>query len=417
MSNEVTNSGGESGESGQSQVEPQSANGGGRRASAALVAAGLIVVSATLYAINVYRINAGHDRFEKACQVAAREGDWDYMRKVAEEWLAWTPGHADALWRAAEAAQQQDRHGDLVEILAQIPSTDPNFVYGLAEKAGVEWSELNMPLNALRTSEQVIGSEPRHTDSHSRVISFYAMTLQRVDMLRAIRRAIQAGAEPRESYCYLIMADILSFTNAAEQNQRWLRGAPDEARFKVALAVTTAMDVISGMETSPTAEMIELSQQAKKQLAGFLETYPNDSVLLSFLLYRAYRGGDIGRVSELLTRVSGNAAEDHMVWVIRAWYHTQVEEYEDAEKAIQQAIRLHPLSPLAHHEYANLLRVQQRPEVEREQRLAAYGRELRSEILLQPSAVDLSAALLLKIQSYADSCGDMETASALAARF
>jgi len=48
--------------------------------------------------------------------------------------------------------------------------------------------------------------------------------------------------------------------------------------------------------------------------------------------------------------------------------------------------------------------------------LATYGRDLRSEILLLPSAVDLTPVLLVKIQSYAESCGDPEAAAALAKR-
>ena len=376
----------------------------------------LLAALATGYALNEWRVSTGHDRFEKACLQARREGDWDYMRQTAEEWLRWSPGRAQAMWFAAESAQQQDRHDDLIEILDGIPRTDPNIAFGLAEKAGLQWSELNKPLQALQTSLEVLAIEPRHVDSHSRVISFYAMTLQRVRMLEAIRAAIRAGAEPREAYCYLIMSDALSFTNGAELNQRWLRGAPDDDRFKIALAVTTAMDLAASRESSPTEEVLELNREANLQLEGFLETWPGDPILLTFLMHQAYRNEQVQKMEKLLGQVTETLAQDHMVWVYKAWYHTMVDELEEAEEAIIRAIRIHPLSQLAHQEYAKILCALQRPEVEREQQIAAYGRELRSEIMRQPSAADLSLPLLVKIMSYADSCGDTEVAAALAAR-
>ena len=65
---------------------------------------------------------------------------------------------------------------------------------------------------------------------------------------------------------------------------------------------------------------------------------------------------------------------------------------------------------------SDLLRVQQRPELAKEQQLASYARDLRGEILLLPSAVSLTPVLLVKIQSYAESCGDSLVATTLGRR-
>ena len=105
-----------------------------------------------------------------------------------------------------------------------------------------------------------------------------------------------------------------------------------------------------------------------------------------------------------------------MIWVYRAWYHNMVEELPAAEEAILEALRLHPISPLAHHEYANLLRKQGRPEVERHQKLAGEGRELRTQLIQLPTAADLSSMHLQRIQEYASDCGDELVARALAKR-
>jgi tetratricopeptide (TPR) repeat protein len=355
-------------------------------------------------------------QFQSRCEQAKREGLWAELRVAAEEWSDWDPADSRPRWLAAEAAQEQDEFQDLADCLGRIPPSDPNYAFALAEKANVEWTALNKPLLALQTSEQAVQLEPRLTDTHSRIISFYAMTGQRIAMLKAIRAALQANAEPREAYTYLIMADVLSFSNGSELNEKWIQSNPDEVRFKISLAVNTAMQLAMNQDTSPTPEIQELNLQAKQQLGWFLEKFPHDPVLLSYLMHQAYRTGDVQGMAGLLQSVDDSAAADHMVWVYRGWYHIQMQEYAEAEKSLQEAIRIHPLSPLAHHEYASLLRVQQRPELPREQRLATYGRDLRSEILLLPSAVDLTPVLLVKIQSYAESCGDPEAAAALAKR-
>ena len=153
-----------------------------------------------------------------------------------------------------------------------------------------------------------------------------------------------------------------------------------------------------------------------ESLKQFLENQPGDPVLLSYMLHRAYLAGDVDGAAKLLLQVDDRGIDDHMIWVYRSWYHTMVDEFEDAEKSILEAIQLHPMSPLAHHEYTNLLRRLQRPEVADQQRIAAYGKQLRSEIMQIETASDLTPALLLKIQSFAEACGDAEIAKSIEKR-
>jgi hypothetical protein len=74
------------------------------------------------------------------------------------------------------------------------------------------------------------------------------------------------------------------------------------------------------------------------------------------------------------------------------------------------------MSPLVHHELANILRRSESPDVEKHQQLAAAGRELRTRVLQLPSAVDLNEALLREIQQYASDCGDTLVTNALTRR-
>ncbi len=353
--------------------------------------------------------------FRQQCEAARIAEDWRFERQIAGQWAAWDPDAGRAWWYAAEAAQNLEDYEDLADCLGQVPKSDPKALIALVEKANLEWTALNRPMSAIQTSQQILAIEPRITEIQSRVISFYAMNLQRAPMLKAIRAAMTIGSEPKESYPYLVMADILTFSNGEKLNSRWLASAPDEIRFKVALAVHMSMNFTQSAEAGESPEVIELHREAKQQLQWFLDKLPHDPVLLTHIMHRAYRESDLTRMGELLQLIDEQSIDDHMVWVFRGWYHLETGDLDDAEEALREALRLHPLSPLAHHESAKLLRKMQRPEaeIEREQRLAATGRELRTALLQTPTAVEASAKLLAEIQAYAEACGDEQVSQAL----
>ncbi len=354
--------------------------------------------------------------FRLACEAACEAHDWTSLREISGKWVQWDSTVARGWWYAAEAAQELQDLEDLAYCLGQVPESDPKAIVAYTEKANLEWTALNRPLDAIRTSTHVLEMDARVLEIHSRVISYYAMTMQRAPMLKAIRAAIIAGAEPKETYTYLMMADFLAFTNGDSINTIWLAAEPDEIRFKIGLAIQTAVKLTMNQESLRTEESVELNQVAAQQLNWFLENQPGDPVLLSYMLHRAYLAGDVDGAAKLLLQVDDRGIDDHMIWVYRAWYHTMVDEFEDAETSILEAIRLYPMSPLAHHEYTNLLRRLQRPEVANQQRIAAYGKQLRSEIMQIETASDLTPALLLQIQSYAEACGDAEIAKSIEKR-
>ena len=354
--------------------------------------------------------------FRSACEAACEASDWTGLRDISGRWVQWDSTAARGWWYAAEAAQELEDLEDLADCLGQVPESDPKAIVAYTEKANLEWTALNRPLDAIRTSTHVLEMDGRVLEIHSRVISYYAMTMQRAPMLKAIRAAITARAEPKETYTYLMMADFLAFTNGDSINTLWLAAEPDEIRFKIGLAIQTAVKVTMNEESLRTEQSVELNKEAAQQLNWFLENQPGDPVLLSYMLHRAYLAGDVDGAAKLLLQVDDRGIDDHMIWVYRAWYHMMVDEFDEAEKSILEAIRLHPMSPLAHHEYTNLLRRLQRPEVADQQRIAAYGKQLRSDIMRIETASDLTPALLLQIQSYAEACGDGEIAKSIQKR-
>ncbi len=160
-----------------------------------------------------------------------------------------------------------------------------------------------------------------------------------------------------------------------------------------------------------------MAEEAGRQLDSFLEANPDNPVLLSFMMNQAYRNGDTARMAELLEKVGEKSSDDHMMWVYRGWFHAQAGETQQALDSIQQALKLHPMSPLAHHEYAAILRMQQAPDAARQQRIASYGRELRTQLMQMPSAADLTPLLLVQLHSYAKECGDEQIAAGITSRF
>lgn len=357
-------------------------------------------------------------QFRQECDEARRSEDWRTERQIAKAWTTWDPHAAEAWWFAAESAQELEDHDDMAFCLGQIPRDDPKALMAYIEKANLEWTVLNRPLDAVVTSKLVLGIDPRITEIQARLISFYAMNLQRTELLKTIRSAIAAKGEPREAYVYLMLADLITFSNGSELNSRWLASSPDEIRFKIALAVHTAANIFQNADATSAPDAVEMQQEAERQLEWFLKSAPHDTPLLVYLMSRAYDAGNVERVGELLQNVDDASADDHMVWVYRGWYHTEMKEFTQAEEAIREALRLHPLSALAHHEYAKLLRLQQRPaaEVAHEQKLATEGKAIRAKLVLQASVRDVSWDIFEQILQYAADCDDQFIANALIRR-
>lgn len=343
--------------------------------------------------------------------------NWAEQERIARDWSAWDPASANAWLFLAEASYEQDDAEHAAEYLGRVPPDDPKAIPAYLEQTNLEWTHLNEPLKGLATCERILGIDSRVLDAHGRIISFYTMTAQRVEMIAAIRRAIASGAEPPEVYTYLMLSESLSFTNASELVARWLSSAPENEQLRVGLGVQTALSLAQNAASTGNADARELEAAAVHRLEEFLETYPNNPVLLGFLLEHYQVAGDTDQVGRLLARVPDSAANDHLLWVFRGWYHAINQEFEEAEQAFREALRLFPLSERGHHEYASLLRQLQRSDdTLREQELAITGKKIRTRLLERSNARELTHALLVEIAAYARACGDEQVATALQGR-
>jgi tetratricopeptide (TPR) repeat protein len=381
---------------------------------------GVAFLSLSLIAGGAYpgwRIWQRHS-FEKQCQFARAQQDWRTERNIAERWIQVDPENGRPWWLAAEAAQNLEDLPSLAKYLAGVPDDDPNVLLAWAEKANLEWTALNQPLQAVKTTERALAVDPQLVNLHSRLISFYALSLQRAPMMKAIRFAIQHNAEPREAYAYILMADALTFVNGEGVNGRWLAAEPGELRFKIGVAVHIAMNYEQNTPQLKLEHAAAMDREAARQLDLFLEKRPHDIVLLTYLMHRAQKSADVERCGELLAQVEDADADDHMVWVFRAWYLRNIGDLAQAETSIQQALQLHPMSAAAHHEYAEILRRRKRPESEinLHQSMAAEATEIRSLVWHEESVDKVSAEVFDRIARYAATCGDQLVADALKGR-
>ena len=121
------------------------------------------------------------------CELARKSGNWNQLEQQATQLRLLQPSHGQPLLLLAESAEMQGQIQKAVDLLGQFPESDVRAPLVLAQKANLEWGQLNQPLHAVKTSEELIRLRPRTTASHGRIISFYAMTLQR-------RASVHSGA-------------------------------------------------------------------------------------------------------------------------------------------------------------------------------------------------------------------------------
>ena len=342
-----------------------------------------------------------------ACEIARKSGNWNQLEQQASQLRSLQPSNGQPLLLLAESAEMQGQLQKAADLLGQFPESDVRAPLVLAQKANLEWGKLNRPLDALKTSEELIRLRPRTISSHARIISFYAMTFQRPELLAAVRRAIEMDAEPREAYTYLMMADALTFSNGISLNSHWKSSATDPTFFEITIAVHTATDRTQRAIAEPNPKNEAAEKEARNEVEALQRRYPSNRILLGFLLDRCLEEGNVLRAAELLRQVAPEDSNDHLLWIHRGWYHTSQREFDSAETCFQKAIKLHPLSWLARREFATLLRKQQKAdEAEKLLQMVLTARELRKDLLKLQSAREITEELVLRIANYAESCGD-----------
>lgn len=340
---------------------------------------------------------------------------WSDMELAARQWTRLQPSEADCWLYLAIALEEQ---GDLEaseKALQSLPDRKSKSVQGLLELSNLQFGPLNKPLAGVATCERILSLRPQILEAHRRLIFFDALCVQRAQMTSRIYRSIELGCEPREVYVYLMLGEAPIFTNGFETVNHWLQRDPSSELFLVARTVQMAENL--ALLKNPTSQSQAQLEQAERLLTGYRQQFPANRVVLWFFLKNAARRSDVESVGKLLASVPDDAGDEGVFWRYRGWFHSQRDEFADAELAYRKAVELTPLDFQIWHEWADVLRKKgELPEAAKLQAVAAEGRQLRLSLQQLKDASTITDTQLNQIRIYAHKCGDNRVAQALARR-
>ncbi|MCA9060207.1 MAG: tetratricopeptide repeat protein [Planctomycetaceae bacterium] len=380
----------------------------GRRCLIVALIAG-ILVGAGLGGARWYRARQ-LERLQTQCRDVADSEEWEQLQTLAEEWLQWDESAVDAWLYLGESRSQTGDYAGAVDALSRIPDDNEKSYPALLIASELQFEALNQPLDAVETIQRLLQKTPRSTTARQRLIYFYAVTLQRQQMIEAIRAAIHTQSEPPEAYVYLIIADHLSFSNGMAEAEKWLRSSPDSEVFQVA----RVLQLIDRIENAETPAPESLSRSAYAELARLTEQFPENVALRRYHVEAAARDQDMDRMEKLFTVEPDAAAEDSVILRHKAWFLLRSGKVDEAEQAIKRSLQLFPLD---WHSWNELSAVNRRlgklDDAEATAKIALVGKELRKELVQLPNARALNADHLQRIGEYAELVGDMQVVSSV----
>jgi tetratricopeptide (TPR) repeat protein len=159
-------------------------------------------------------------------QRAVSARNWSRAEATATRWTKLAPDSSDAWMQLSNALYQQKKYEAALECLNKIVAPPTKVEMANLAKMELQFGPLNRAIEGAATCVAIISTNPRATVARQQLIQFLAMTLQRTRLVREVRSAIDAGAEPSDSYFYLFFIDVLPFANGAELNRHFLSGDP-----------------------------------------------------------------------------------------------------------------------------------------------------------------------------------------------
>jgi tetratricopeptide (TPR) repeat protein len=370
---------------------------------------------------------------------AYEEGHWQRLELVTRRWQEKDPQAAMAWLLAAEAANQQGSPGRMASYLERMPPSDPQTPAALLDLATAYFGPLNQPTKGEAACLRSLELASDNVEARRRLVFYYSMTLQRQKLIRAAREAIAAGNDAPETYVYLIGADWLTLSNAADYNGKWLQSGDDPENFLVAYLIhwagSTGLDSTTDDHVSEEEEvsmepglrkridaLLGGSNRSewgdhRQKIASCLKEYPNNSELIAYQLKIASADGDVDKVSEWLSRVPDTASGDNRFFHYKGWLHDALGESELAIEAYRTALRLNPFDWRSQMKLGAALRlVGDDDEADRLATLGIAGKELRETILQLKDVQSIPMAVLEKMRDYCRRCGDEMVAAGLDGR-
>jgi len=311
----------------------------------------LIGCMAIAYGITSHSRRNAAVNLGRQCREFSAAKNWESLARASQTWSEVEPQKADPWLFRAEAAEAVKDWENVVRFLDRIPRTDSRMPAALVRKAVAEFEVLNRPWDGVRTCDELLEIEPRVLIAHKQTIFFFAMTLQRKEMVRRIRQAIHVRRESPESYVYLISASWLYSGSLYRHNNKWLESDPDSELFQVG----RAMQVYASQAKTDLEHKAEFEHIPEPE--ALLERYPHNLELVAWFLNRSISEGDLDRVRELLLAVPSDIADgDARFWRARAWCEDADGDFDQAEASLRQAFELDPYWWQIHFQLHDLFR-------------------------------------------------------------
>ena len=372
-----------------------------------IVGGGLVAYRASL--------NQSIAELRMSCERARRSGDWPEMERLARQWASFEPGRVTPWTMAAAAARAM---GDLelcAQYLSQLPDNAP--VKAFHELSLLQMETLVQPLAARDTCLRALKQYPTDTESSLRLLFIYAMMCDRDALVAEAERAIRKGADSRVTYAYWISARWLTFSNGADINRFWLEKQPKNENFEIAAAAHLLFNRdLAGTTTQTDVGHAQRESATKNQdlLQSLIERYPKNKELLAIALSNSIQVGDVAKFAELLSSSPPETAGDNRFWRFKGWYHSAIEEWDEAAKAYEKALQLCPVDFSSQNELAAVLRRTQGIEAAKEtQNKATLGTEVALSILRAANFESIPASDYQKMAEYLELCGKTEFAQNL----
>lgn len=372
---------------------------------------------------------------------ALHSGQWRHLEMVSRRWQEKDP-HAGMAWLlAAQAADKLQSPRRMAGYIERMPDNDPKKPAALLDVATAYFGPLNQPSLGETACLRSLQLEPNNAEARRRLVFYYCMTLQRAKMVEHARDAIATGTDTPEAYVYLIGADWITLSNAADYNGKWMQSSDASENFLVAYLIHWAgatgtdtveqqVDPLAGVDLSATPELqSRLSSllgrdlgrkdltDHKEQILRCMELYPKNVELLAFKLREAAADGSVDRVSTFLSQVPESAGGDNRFYHYKGWLHERLGEDDHAVLAYREALRLNPFDWRSQLRLAGLLRLAgETVEADRLAALAIDGKNLRETIMSLADVQTIPMSVLKSMLDYCRQCGDDLVSNGLAKR-
>lgn len=347
------------------------------------------------------------------CRSATERREWAALEVDARTFTRREPLLAEGWLCLANAVQHQQRFLEAAEYLGEIPESSPEFSGAALAQAKLFFGPCNLPLRGVVACNRVLSFDRGSVEAHRLLVEFYAITLQRQEMRSVIRSSIANRCDRIESFLYLFLVDSLRLGNAFQVNSLWLNESPDSELFSVA-RVLQMEDKINQGDVDAPIEKQALSEKGR-QVRGLLQRYPSNVNLLAYEIDVQIALGNTQTVLDLMSQAASDAEQDNRFWRFKAWIHHVSGEFEEAAKACDKSLELHPMDWMCMQLLSEIRRRQQQlTDARRLQDMVSHANAIRTDIRKLSSLSNVSSELLGRIGQFASDSGDIQVAEAIA---